>query len=169
MNKNFVSLTLHPGQPRIDLRIEVIWGGGSFPFRRKTERGAGEVFVGSHHGAPEIAFEVQFGGKLLWRGKVTTEHIQIEEAIVVEVGETSAPGPPGVHHSHRWRLETSDLLEFAVGLLVVKPVARGGFNEHFVQSWDSGSNAAASFTIHIRDVKVFATIIVIVAPGSAHC
>src|SRR6266568_7860509 len=121
MDPYFVSLTLDPGQPRINLRTEVIGGGGSFPFGRKTEGGAGEVLVGSHHGAPEIAFEVQFGREFLWRRKVTTKHIEIEEAIVVEVGEAASPGPPGVHHSHRWRLQTGDLLEFAVGLLVVKP------------------------------------------------
>src|SRR5437773_8432146 len=89
MDQYFVSLTLDTGQPRVNLRTEVIGGAGSFPFGRKTEGVAGEVFVRAHDGAPEIAFEVQFGGKLLWRGKVTTEHIEIEEAIVVEVGETS--------------------------------------------------------------------------------
>src|SRR5439155_21238278 len=88
--------------------------------------------------------------------------------IVVDVRVTSAPRPPGVHHPHRCRLQTGNLFEFAAGLLVVKPVARGRFNEHPAQSWDSGGHAAASLTIHLRDVKVFAAIIVIVAPGSAH-
>src|SRR5438034_4838089 len=168
MDQYFVSLTLDTGQPRVNLRTEVTGGSGSFPFGRKTEGGAGKVFVRAHDGAPEIAFEVQLGGKFLWSGKVTTEHIEIEEAIVVEVGETSAPGPAGVHHRHPWRLQTGDLLEFAAGLLMVKPVARGRFSEHLVQSWNSGGHAAASLTVHIRDVKVFAAIIVVITPGSAH-
>src|SRR2546430_13170154 len=89
MDQYFVSLTLDPGQPRVNLRTEVIGGAGSFPFGRKTESGARKVLVSAHHGPPEIAFEVQFGGEFFWRGKVTTEHIEIERAIVVEVGETS--------------------------------------------------------------------------------
>src|SRR5438552_17844467 len=78
MDQYFVSLSLDPGEPRVNLRTEVIGGAGSFPFGRKTEGGAGEVLVSAHHGAPEIAFEVQFGGKFLWRRKVTTEHVEIE-------------------------------------------------------------------------------------------
>src|SRR5438552_235609 len=155
MHQYFVSLPIDPAQSCVNLWAEVIGGGGSFPFGRKTEAGAGEVLVRAYHGAPEIAFEVQFGGELLWRRKVTTEHIEIEEAIIVEVRETPAPGPPGVHHCHRGRLQTCDLLEFAVGLLVVKPVTRGRFNEHLVQSRYSGVYAAARRAIQIRDVDIF--------------
>src|SRR4051794_5528558 len=89
MDQYFVSLTLDAGQPRVNLRAEVIGGWRSFPFGRKTERRAGEFLVRAHHGAPEIAFQVEVGRKLLWRGKVTTEHIEIEEAVVVEIGEMS--------------------------------------------------------------------------------
>src|SRR5881227_3473418 len=91
MDQYFVSLTLDAGQARVNLRPEVIGGRRSFPFGRKTERRPGEFLVRAHHGAPEIAFEVQFGRNFLWRCKVATEHIEIEEAIIVEVGEMSAP------------------------------------------------------------------------------
>src|SRR2546429_8119541 len=90
MDQYFVSLTLDPGQPRVNLRTEVIRGRGSFPFGRKAEAGAGDALVRAHHRAPEIAFEVQIGGKFLWGGKVTTEHVEIQEAIGVEDGEKSA-------------------------------------------------------------------------------
>src|SRR2546423_5169487 len=98
MDQYFVSLTLDPGQARVNLRPEVIGRRRSFPFGRKTERRPGEFLVRAHHGAPEIAFQVQVGRKLLWRRKVTTQHIEIEESIVVEVGEMSAPRPLGGHH-----------------------------------------------------------------------
>src|SRR5262245_56162901 len=166
MDGYFVSLTLDPRQPRINHRTEVIGAVGSFPFGRKAEAVARKILVRAHHGAPEIAFEVQVGGKILWRGKVTAEHIEIEKAIVVEVGETSAPGPAGVDYRHRRRLQTGDLSKFAVGLVVVKPVACGRFNEHLAQPWDSGGHAAASLTIHVRDVKVFQTVIIVITPGS---
>ncbi len=64
-------------------------------------------------------------------GKVAVQHIEIEEAVVVEVGETSAPRPTGLHHGHGGRYNAGNLLKFSVGNAVVKPVARGGFNEHF--------------------------------------
>src|SRR5882672_2459457 len=127
MDRYLVSLSIDPGKPRVNLRTAVVGGGGSFPFWRKAEGGAGQVLVRAQHGAPEIAFEVQFGGKLLWSREVTAEYIEIEKAVIVEVHETAAPGPTGVQHRHGRRLQAGDLLVFAVGLVVVKPVAPGRF------------------------------------------
>ena len=168
MDQDFVAHPIDPGQTQVNLRTEIVGRRGAFPLGREPEGLAREVIVRAHHGPPEIAFEIQFGGELLWRGEVTAEHIQIEEAVVVEIDEASAPGPPGVHHRHRGRGQTGDLFEFAVGLFLVEPVPGSGFNEHLVQPRDSGGHAATGIAIHIRDVEVFAAVIVVVPPGSAH-
>ena len=168
MHEYFVALSFDPGQPQVNLRTEVVGRRGAFPFGRKTEGLPCEVVVCTHHGPPEIAFEIQFGGELLWSGEVTAEHIKIEEAVVVEIDEAPSPGPPGVHHRHRGRSQTGDLFEFAVGLFLVKPVTGSGFNEHLLQPRDSGGHAATGIAIHIRDIEVFAAVVVVVPPGSAH-
>src|SRR4029077_18042891 len=99
-------------------RTEVIGSGSAFPFRRETEAG-GEMLIGANHGAPEVTFEVDSGREFFGSGIITIQHVEIEEAIVVEIDETSAPGPSGVIHRHGWGLPSGDLLEFTVGLFVV--------------------------------------------------
>ena len=91
MYQDLISLSLNTGQACIDHWAIIVRRGGSFPLRGKPEAGTGEVFVRAHHCAPKIAFEIQSRGMLLRCGKVTVQHIEIEETVVVEVGKASAP------------------------------------------------------------------------------
>src|SRR5216684_7712695 len=157
MDQYFVSLTLDPGEPRVDLGTQVIGRRCSLPFGGETEGGR-QVLISAHHGAPEVTFEVHSRGKFFGRGIITIQHVQIEEAIIVEVDEISAPGPSGLVHRHSWGLQTGDLLEFAAGLPVVKKIAIGSFNKHRVHSRNAASDAASSLTVHVRDVEVVTAV-----------
>src|SRR5215831_18883682 len=103
MHQQLVSLALDPGEPGVNLRAQIIGSRGALPFRGKTETRR-KPLISADHSPPEVTFEVHSGREFFWSGIVTTHYVQIEEAIVVEVGETSAPRPSDLLHHHVWRL-----------------------------------------------------------------
>src|SRR5262245_46147336 len=100
MHEYLVTLAINARQTRVNLRTKIVQGTGAFPFRRKTKTGSGKVLVRANHCTPQIAFDVQPRGDLRWRGKVSTQHVKIEEAVVIEIAEAPAPGPTRIHHRH---------------------------------------------------------------------
>src|SRR6266545_5885198 len=158
MDHELVSAALDSRQARVDLRGEFSCAAGPFPFRRKAEARTGEGFVSAHDRAPKITSEVELRGKFLRSSEVTAQHVQIEESVIVEVGEPATPRPPDFHYCHCGRLETSHLLEFTAIHLMVEPVPRGRLHKGLLHSRDLGQDAPASLAIHVGDVKILATI-----------
>ena len=93
------------GQAAVD-----IWGQcgtalASFPFVGKAETLAGDALIRAHERAPEITSQVDFRGDLLRRGEVTVDRVDIQPAVVVEIGELPTPAPACFGDLHRWRLQ----------------------------------------------------------------
>ena len=82
-------------QPGIDLGITSTVNLVGVPFFRIANGPAGEVIVGAHDRAPEVTSQINIRFKRTRGGKITTQDMNIEIPVVVDIDKLTTPGPTG--------------------------------------------------------------------------